>query len=143
MLALIAYALPRYGTIRPALKAYHRGLSTVPLRRVLAYIDDCLGQDLGVRDLASVAGLSQYHFAKLFRNSMGRTIHQYVLDRRVDAARRSIDRGNLNLAAVGAEVGFYNPSQFSTAFRRRLGLTPREYRESRHQGKPYSKSLFL
>lgn len=84
-------------------------------------------------ELASVAGLSQAHFCKLFRMSMGRTIPQYVLGRRVDAACRLMDRDGLSLAAVGAQVGFLNPCDFSAAFRRRMGLTPRQDRNSRNQ----------
>jgi AraC family transcriptional regulator len=131
IVAIVSHALPQYGTIRPVLKSYHRGLGTTRLRRVLEYIDAYIGRDLGIPELASVADLSQYHFAKLFRISMGRTIHQYVLDRRVDAACRLIDRGRLSLAGIGAEVGLHNPCHFATAFRRRLGLTPREYKRAR------------
>lgn len=141
--AIISYALPRYGIVRPVLRQYHRGLSSARLKRVLEYIDDCLGRDLGVPELASVAGLSQYHFCKLFRVSMGRTVHQYVLDRRMDAACGLIDRSVLSLAAIGAQVGFLNPCHFSAAFRRRMGITPREYRNSRTRDRSTPTPLFL
>jgi AraC family transcriptional regulator len=128
LVALASHVLPRYGTVKPVLKKYHRGLAAVPLRRVLEYVDAYLGSDLGVAELAALAGLSQYHFGKLFQQSMGRTVHQYVLDRRMERACHLLERGALDLTAVGALVGLPNASHFSAAFHRRLGVSPREYR---------------
>ena len=126
--AIICHVLPRYGTFKPLLKSHHRGLSLPRLRRVVEYIHAYLETDLGVAELASVSELSQYHFAKLFHRSMGRSIHQYVLDIRIRRAQEMIDRGRMSLAAIGAQVGLTNPSQFTATFRRRTGLTPSEYR---------------
>ena len=133
-LAIARYAAPRYGAAR-RLREYSGGLSPAGLRRVLDYIDSSLSADLGVAELASLAGRSQYHFAKLFRASMGRTIHQYVLDQRVDAACRLMDRGDRSIAATGAAIGFINPCHFSAAFHRRVGVTPREYQNSHNRRK--------
>jgi AraC family transcriptional regulator len=129
LIALVSHTIPRYGTVRPVLKQYRRGLSTAPLRRVLEYIDAYLGESLGVAELASVAGLSQYHFGKLFRLSMGRTVHQYVLDCRIQRACHLLKVGKQNLGAVAGELGMSN-THFSAVFRERVGVTARDYRKS-------------
>jgi AraC family transcriptional regulator len=136
--AIIYHTVSRYGTVKPILNSYHRGLSTPALRRVLGYVDEFLANNLAVADVASVAGLSPYHFAKLFRQSVGRPIHQYVLDLRIERARKLIEVGKVSLAAIGAQVGFPNPSQFSATFRRRVGVNPREY--SRLRGRPSART---
>jgi AraC family transcriptional regulator len=127
LVAMVGYTIPRYGSVRPVLKEYRRGLSTPRLRRVLEYIDGYLGTNLGVAELASVAGLSPYHFGKLFRASMGRSVHQYVLDCRIDRARDLLAGRATDLRAVGALVGLPNASHFSTVFRRRTGVSPSSY----------------
>jgi AraC family transcriptional regulator len=127
LVALVAYTTPRYGTVKPVLREYRRGLSTPRLRRVLEYMDGYLGTNLGVAELASVAGLSPYHFGKLFRMSMGRSVHQYVLDCRMERACHLLARGATDFKTVGAVVGLPNASHFSTAFHRRIGVSPRNY----------------
>ena len=128
--ALSGYALTRYGTIQARLRTYRRGLSTPALKRVLDAIHSRLGEDIGVRELAAIAGLSTYHFGKLFRQSTGRTVYQYVLDQRMFRACELLRRQQLNLASIGAQVGFSNPAHFSTAFRKRIGASPRAYQRS-------------
>jgi AraC family transcriptional regulator len=125
--AIICHSISRYGTVRPPLKSYHRGLSGPRLRRVLDYVDASLETNFGVTELASIAGLSQFHFAKLFRQSTGRSIHQYVLDTRIERARQLIRQNRMSLGAIGAQVGIPNPSQFSATFHRRAGLSPTDY----------------
>jgi AraC family transcriptional regulator len=144
LVSLAAYTLPRYGVSKPVLKSYRRGLSTPRLRRVLEYIDTSIADELGLVDLATVAGLSSYHFGKLFKLSMGQSVHQYVLDRRMQCASQLLAREKLSLSAVGAQVGLSNPSHFSAAFHRKLGMSPRAYRnmfKSRSSGN--STSLVL
>jgi len=128
LVSLAVYSLPRYGVTRPALPAYKRGLSAPRLRRVLEYIDACIADDLGLLDIATVAGLSSYHFGKLFKQSMGQSVHQYVLDRRMQYASQLLARASLSLSAVGAQVGLPNSSHFSAAFHRRVGVSPHAYR---------------
>jgi AraC-like DNA-binding protein len=80
-----------------------------------------------------VAGLNPCHFARQFKAAMGLPPHQYVITRRVERARRLLRAGtDLSLAEVAAQVGFYDQSQFSHHFKRLVGVTPGQYRGSRH-----------
>jgi AraC family transcriptional regulator len=109
---------------------YKGGLSKPSLRRVLEYIDAFIDHDLTVDTLAKLAGLSRYHFGKMFKQSTGTTLHRYVLTRRIRRAEQLLRSSKSPLADVAAAVGFPNQSHFTTAFRQVIGTTPGEYRVS-------------
>jgi AraC family transcriptional regulator len=78
---------------------------------------------------AAVVQLRVYHFARQFEAATGLLPHQYVLARRVEQARQLLQGGGvLSLAEVAACAGFSNQSQFSSHFKRLVGVTPRRFR---------------
>jgi len=104
------------------------GLSPTKLRQLTDYIHTHLSQNMGLEELAQLVNLSSHHFGKLFKESMGITIHQYVLQCRVDRAKELLADQKLSLAAIAQTVGFYDQSHFTNVFRRQTKLTPRQYR---------------
>ena len=81
--------------------------------------------------MAAIAHLSAYHFARQFKASTGLSPYQYVIVRRVERAQQLLREGDdLSLAAVAAGAGFSDQSQFSHHFKRRLGMTPGQFRRS-------------
>jgi AraC family transcriptional regulator len=105
------------------------GLSGRRLRAVLEYIHRHLAADLTLRDLAAVAHLSPYHFARLFKISTGLPPRQYVIACRVEWAKQLLRGGDdLTLAQVAARAGFSDQSQFSRHFKRHVGVTPKRFR---------------
>ena len=104
------------------------GLSPSNLRQLTDYIHTHLGQNMGLEELAQLVNLSSHHFGKLFKESMGISIHQYVLQCRVDRAKKLLTNQKLSLAAIAQTVGFYDQSHFTNVFRRQTKLTPRQYR---------------
>jgi AraC family transcriptional regulator len=98
------------------------------LRAVVDYIHAHLGAEVSLDELAAVAHLSPYHFARLFKNSTGLPPHQYVIARRVERAKELL-RGRVRpaLAEVAAEVGFADQSHFTRHFRRLVGVTPKRF----------------
>ena len=107
------------------------GLSRDRLSRVTEYIHTHLASDLALEDLAGVACLSTYHFARMFKASTGQSVHQYVLQQRIERAKVLIRRKNLTLAEIAGAVGFSDQSQFTTAFRRIVHVTPGAWRLAR------------
>jgi AraC family transcriptional regulator len=112
-----------------------RGITSRPvmprarLNRVLAYIDEKADENLRLADLAKAAGMSTFHFAKLFKQSTGQSPHQYVLARRMEAAKRLLRQEEaVSVLEVSARTGFVDQRHFSKVFRRFTGFTPTAYR---------------
>jgi AraC family transcriptional regulator len=105
------------------------GLPPRRLKRVLEYIDDNLGRSIDLRQLANLAGVSPRHFERAFRQSLDIPPYAYVLERRLDIARGLlVSRSGMTIAEIAAQLGFSSSSHLSSAFRRRIGCTPSEYR---------------
>lgn len=98
------------------------------IARVIDCIESGIEQDLRLNSLAEIAGMSVYHFARRFRETVGITPHAYVLSRRIARGRAILSRSEGSLAQVAVACGFSSQAHFTTAFRRRFGVTPGEYR---------------
>jgi len=98
--------------------------------RVLDVVEQRLAEDIALDDLAAAAGVSRFHFLRLFKNSLGITPHRFVMDQRLAAARKLLAETDQRLADVAASTGFSSQSHLSTTMRRRLGVTPKQWRRS-------------
>jgi AraC family transcriptional regulator len=99
------------------------------LRAVVEYIEEHLDIGLSLEQMATVASLSAYHFARQFKAATGLPPHQFVITRRVERAKELLQAGtDLALAEVAAHAGFSDQSQFSRHFKRLVGVTPGQFR---------------
>jgi AraC family transcriptional regulator len=115
--------------LRVGMKPIHtEGMPGRRLQRVLDHIRANLTGHLGVEDLARVAGMSPHYFSELFRRSVGRPPHQYVLMQRIERAKEALRNPKRSVFEAGLAAGFENPSHFARAFRRLVGATPRQFR---------------
>ena len=105
-------------------------LPAVCVRRVADYVHAHLGRDLGVADLAAVAGLSPAHFSRLFAAATGEPPHRYVRSVRLDEAALLLRHTDRPVLDVALDVGYGDPSAFGAAFRRRFGRSPTAYRKA-------------
>ena len=124
--ALAIHLVRKYCTTRPKLSSYADGLSRSKLTLVTDYINEHLHQDLKLVDLAAIAQMSPYHFLRLFKQSIGVTPHQYILQRRIEKAKCLLQQGELSIADVAASVGFCDQSHFTRYFKRIVGVTPKQ-----------------
>jgi AraC family transcriptional regulator len=108
----------------------HR-LDQARLRRVLDYISMNIDKEITLAQLAGVAGLSVFHFARTFTRAMGVSPHRYVSRTRLENAMADIAAGKLSLAEIAFNAGFSSQASFTRAFYRVSGLTPGEYRTLR------------
>jgi AraC family transcriptional regulator len=105
-----------------------RGLAPAKLARVLAFIEQHLGEPLRIERLASSVHMSPFHFARLFKEATGRPPHAYLTARRVERAKELLSEDSLPLVHVACSVGFQTQGHFTEVFRRYAGLTPRHFR---------------
>ena len=106
------------------------GLPPGAMRRVREYVDLHLGESMDLAELAAVAGLSVFHFARQFKQSAGVTPHHYLVQRRIERAQDMLARTDLALSEIAVAAGFSDQSHLSRHFRQMLGTTPREFRWS-------------
>jgi AraC family transcriptional regulator len=124
---LFTHLLRHYTAQKPILSAQESGLPTYRLRQVIEYIDAYLDRDLTLSELAAVAHMSPNYFTQLFKQSTGFTPHQYVIQRRVEWAKRSLIEGKLTIADVALQVGFAHQSHLNRHFKRWVGVTPKVF----------------
>ena len=104
------------------------GLTGPQLRRVKEFIGARISSDITISELAAVAGLSQFHFIRAFKVSVGLSPYQYVLSERVHRARGLLSKCDLSIADVALAVGFHDVAQLNRVFRKLVGVTPTAFR---------------
>ncbi len=125
-IALIERIIVAYSSLaeRAGLRQPAKRLGTQTLRLLDAFIDAHLGHELRIGDLAALAGMSRFHFARTFRATVGSTPHQYVLRRRLERARALLRSPQIALRDVAAATGFADQSHLTRHLKRRYGVTP-------------------
>ena len=108
-----------------------RGPATLTRRkltRVQELIESRLDADLTLQELAAAVGYSRSHFLRAFHATTGVTPHRYLLNRRIERARRLLGQADMSIAQVAYRRGFSSQAHLTLAFRRACRLTPGEYR---------------
>lgn len=123
---LAIHLLRTYCATQPKLSSYSGGLSQSKLQQVKDYINEHLGQDLKLVELSAIAQLSPYHFLRLFRQGMGITPHQYILQQRIDRAKNLLQHSELSIAEIAVRTGFSDQSHLTRCFKLRFGITPKQ-----------------
>ncbi len=105
-----------------------QGLSKNALNRVQIFLQLHIGEALELEDLAQVACMSRFHFARMFRRSLKQSPMRYVLKLRVDLGKEKLlsEKGK-TVAAIASELGFCDQSHFTRSFRRLTGITPARF----------------
>lgn len=116
----------RWATRGPGAGTRPSPVGTAALRRALSLIADDPAADVSLTDLAAAAGLSEYLLVKAFRERFGVPPHAFQVAQRVNRARRLLEAG-VPAGETAAMAGFFDQSHLHRHFRRRMGLTPREY----------------
>ncbi len=102
------------------------GDETAPVRRVCDYLRDCCHDNVSIATLAGIAGLSPFHLCRVFKRTVGVPPHVYQLDVRLTRAADLLAGGG-KIVDVAMETGFCDQSHFHKAFKRKFGVTPRQY----------------
>lgn len=99
-------------------------------KSVREFIEENLGIDFGLDDLASIVGLSRYHFCRRFKATFGMPPHRFVTNQRIEKVAHLLSRTKLPIAEIAEAVGFSSISGFNRAFLDLKGISPREYRKT-------------
>jgi AraC family transcriptional regulator len=126
---LAYHLIQRHSTLSKTPRQSLGGLPGHRLRVVKNYIEENLGNQITLRELAGLTYVSVRHFERAFRQSVGVPPHRYVLERRMSAARDLLlTHPNLAIEEIARKLGFSSSSHLSAAFSRRMGCSPAAFR---------------
>ena len=98
------------------------------LKTVTDFIHTHFTEEITNKQLAEIAGYHEYHLNRLFNESFGRSVHQYIIDLRLEKAKQLLISGNDSVSRVAELCGFTNFTYFSGYFSKRFGCSPLKYR---------------
>lgn len=101
------------------------------MRSVLEHIQANIKEPISVDDLAKIASLSKDHFTRVFKHLTSHTPCEYMILQRIEQAQFMLLATDYTIAKIVEETGFKSPSYFSRTFKKRMQLTPLEFRNSR------------
>ena len=104
------------------------GLPPSKLKKALSYIDSHLNQSLSLERLADEVGISAHYFARLFKLSTGKSVHQYVIHQRVERAKQLLKQSEQTIAEIAIDCGFANSSHLALHFKQIVGVLPKKFR---------------
>ena len=120
-----AFILAKYLPAEQAL-----GIPPRRLARIVEHIRKNLDMPLAVGTLSRLAEMSQSHFSKMFKLSIGMAPHQFVLQERINRSKELLRQDDAKIVDVALEVGFENQAHFTTVFGNLVGMTPRQFQRS-------------
>jgi AraC family transcriptional regulator len=134
--ALAARLVQNYAVNKPfEFKA--SSLTQSQLKRVIDYIKANLTQDLSILDLATLTGMSESHFSRSFKRSVGITPYQYLMQQRVERAKQLLEQQSLvkppgtgiAISSIALDCGFANQTHLTKVFHQMTGMTPKAYQK--------------
>jgi AraC family transcriptional regulator len=128
--ALAARLVSHHSIISSPTQASVCKLSDQRLQLIKTYIQDDLGQDIKLANLAQLVGLSEYYLCRSFKQAMGIPLHQYLIQQRVERAHLLLKRSNLTIVDIAHLCGFSSHSHLTTSFKRILGFSPKVVRSA-------------
>lgn len=128
--ALSVHLLRKYSTTKLKVTEEVKGLSPSQVKQIFDLVGDRLGEKIALEEMAQLANLSSFHFVREFKKSVGVTPHKYVIQQRIELAKRLLKRKDLSIADVALDCGFSNQSHLGREFKKHTGTTPKKYRES-------------
>ena len=106
------------------------GLPPFKLRQVTEYMHAHLGDEIGLQELAGLAGISPSYFSRAFKDATGLPPHQWLILARCERAKFPLMERRSSLAEVALEVGFYDQAHFTRLFTQHIGVSPGLWRRS-------------
>lgn len=103
-------------------------MSDYYIQEAIHYMEQNFQNDISIEEIAAVCGINRSYLGKIFRNSIGRSPQEFLMNYRMVKATELLKLTTLSIADIGTAVGYGNPLHFSRAFKNIYGVSPREWR---------------
>ena len=127
--ALAARLVQNYAVSKPSLEFKAKGLPQSQLERVIDYMKANLTRDLSILDLATLTSMSESHFSRSFKQSVGIAPYQYLMQQRVERAKQLLKQQAISIGNIALNCGFSNQTHLTKVFRQMTGMTPKAYQK--------------
>lgn len=118
----------KYGLEKSEEIAFNRSFTSSHYKRVFDYVANHFHDNITLEAMAAQAGISTYHFARLFKQTIGESPHQFLMQYRVEQARKQLADASRLIADIAIACGFSDQAHFTRVFKQSTGKTPRQYR---------------
>jgi AraC family transcriptional regulator len=129
--AIAVHLARNYAVLTEAARGETSSLPGFKLRRVTDWMAEHLAEEFSLGRLAAHAGMSEFHFNRLFKRATGVPPSQYQIKLWIDTARQLLRETKKSVITIANDVGYSNPSHFAQLFRKETGLSPTDYRRQR------------
>lgn len=98
------------------------------LDAALKFIENNYQKNISLQDIANVVSISPYHFSRIFKKAYGYSPHEYLMMVRINRAKHLLKTTDDPIKVIAQQVGYPNPSTFTSAFTEKVGLSPKQFR---------------
>ena len=102
------------------------------IHEALTYIEHNFQNEITIEDIAGVCGLNRTYFGKIFKEALGKTPQEFLINYRMSKATELLKMTKLSIADIGNAVGYPNQLHFSRAFKNIYGVSPKNWRDQNH-----------
>jgi len=102
-------------------------LNPYQLKQVVDFAHSYMQFNIGLHEMAGQVHLSPYHFGRLFKQTVGKSPYQFILQLKIEAAKKLIKKNQGPISEIAYQLNFSDQSHFSNAFRKATGVSPRQY----------------
>ena len=122
----------KYGLEREDDIAFNKSFTSKHYKRVLDYVGKHFGGEINLETMAAEAGLSPSHFSRLFKQTIGKSPHQFVMHYRIERAKEMLKDPDRPKIDIALSCGFADQAHFTRVFKQIEGITPKEFRNKNH-----------